>query len=62
VVHVEITDPSGRLRRELTRNAIAGKGKFKERFFVGHRAPAGRWTIEVRDAASGVTRSTSLDL
>jgi len=62
VVHVEITDPAGRLRRELTRNVIAVKGQFAERFFIGYNGPAGPWSIRVRDTASGLSRDTSVDL
>lgn len=56
VIHVEITDPTGRLRREYTRNILARQGRFKERFFVGYNAAAGQWTISARDTATGVTR------
>jgi len=60
--HVEVRDPGGRERRELSRNILARNGRFRERFFAGHNAAAGRWTIRVRDVASGTVRSASAEL
>ena len=59
VLHLEVTDPKGRLRGELTRNLIAESGRCSERLFVGYNAELAGWRITVRDVASGMVRKVS---
>ena len=60
VFHVELTDPRGRVRSELTRNIVAPQGRFKQRVFVGYNAKPQGWSISVRDVASGLDRTVAL--
>jgi len=62
VFHVEVTDPDGRIRRELVRNTVAKVGRFRERFFLGYNARPGPWQFSVRDVASGMARSASVQI
>jgi len=62
VIHFEVTDPEGRIRREYARNIVAKEGRFRERFFVGYNARPGFWEFSVRDVASGMERSASVRL
>ncbi len=58
VLHIEIIDPHGRIRPELSRNVVAEHGRLaRERFFIGHNAAAGAWRVKVRDVASGMERT-----
>ncbi|MBN1347743.1 MAG: beta-galactosidase trimerization domain-containing protein [Phycisphaerae bacterium] len=56
VFHLEVTDPTGRPRPELTSNLLAKGGRIEQRLFVGYDAPQGSWRIRVRDVASGTRR------
>jgi hypothetical protein len=56
VFHIEVTDPEGRQRVELTRNTVAPSGRCQERLFVGYNAKPDGWRVTIRDAASGMTR------
>ena len=60
VFHVELSDPQGRVRRELTRNIVAPEGRFQERFFVGYNEQPQGWSISVRDVASGLDRAVTV--
>ncbi len=60
VFHMEVTDPAGRMRRELSRNVVAKGGRLRERFFVGYNARPGPWEFRVRDVASGLGGSVSV--
>jgi hypothetical protein len=62
VFHIEVTDPGGRSRRELTRNVVATNGRFGERFFLGHNASPGVWEFSVRDVASGMARNVPAEI
>ena len=57
VFHVEVFDPRGRIRPELTRNVVGERGGFEERFFLGCNAPAGAWRVAVRDVATGTRQA-----
>ena len=60
VFHVELSDPQGRVHRELTRNIVAPEGRFQERFFVGYNEQPQGWSISVRDVASGLDRAVTV--
>jgi len=60
VFHVELSDPQGRVRGELTRNIVAPQGRFQERFFVGYNEQPQGWSISVRDVASGLDRAVTV--
>ena len=60
VLHVEIRDPNGRLRPELSRNLVVENGRLEaERFFIGYNAAPGTWAARVRDVATGMQRTAS---
>lgn len=61
VFHVELSDPQGRVRGELSRNTVAPQGRFQERFFVGYNENPQGWSITVRDVASGLGRTTTVN-
>ncbi len=60
VFHVETSDPAGQTQRELTRNVVAGKGRFTQRIFLGYNAQPGQWKVTVRDVVSGLERSVNV--
>ena len=62
VFHIEVFDPRGVIRPELSRNVVGEQGKCKERFFLGYNAPAGVWRVKVRDVATGTTKGTTIEV
>jgi hypothetical protein len=59
VFHVTVTDPSGRERREYSRNVKATNGSALLRLRFALSDPNGFWKLTVRDVASGqVVHST----
>jgi hypothetical protein len=61
VFHIEVFDPRGGIRPELTRNVVGDLGKCRERFFLGYNASPGVWRVEVRDVATGTARAATAD-
>ncbi|MCP4641790.1 MAG: hypothetical protein GY851_15210 [bacterium] len=61
VVHITVTDPDGRVCRELSRNVVAEGGVFDETVFVGLGRP-GAWTVRVKDVATGMTREVTVEV
>ena len=61
VFHVEVTDPTGRVRREYARNVMAPNGSCRERFFTGYDTQPEGWQVTVRDVASGMERTLSVN-
>ncbi len=62
VSHVELSDPQGRVRGELSRNIVAPQGRFQERFFVGYNEHPQGWSITIHDEASDLDRITTANV
>jgi hypothetical protein len=61
VFHVEVTDPSGKLRHEYSGNLPAPLGRTSKALASALNDAAGKWTIRVRDALSGQQRSAEIE-
>lgn len=62
VLHVEVRDPSGCVRRKYSRSVIAPKGRLRDRIFLGLNAQSGTWRVTVRDVASGMQQSCTVSI
>lgn len=62
VLHCELVDPGGARPYYHRKNASAPKGRFELEWPLALNAPPGKWTLEMRDAASGVTRSLTFEV
>jgi hypothetical protein len=62
VFHIEVFDPQGRIRPELTRNVVGEMGECRERFFLGYNAPSGIWQVKIRDVATRAAKTATVEL
>jgi uncharacterized protein YfaS (alpha-2-macroglobulin family) len=61
-VHLTVTDPSGQKSREYSQRSLARKGVATFGIEFADNDLAGRWTIAVRDALTGLEARTFIDL
>ena len=61
VFHLELRDPSGRLRPEYTANILAPAGRFQTDIFLGLHPDPGPWRITTRELISGFQRTITID-
>ena len=61
IFHMEISDPSGQIRREYTANIMGKAGRFATDVFLGYNAQPGLWHVNVRDVVSGIDRSVAVE-
>jgi len=52
-IRVQVTDPTGMLRREYNRNCLVNGGALELPLLLGYDPSPGVWKVEVRDIASG---------
>ena len=57
VFHLEVIDPSGKVRTEYTANILAKAGQFETKIFIGHNANTNPWQVKAREIVSGLERS-----
>ncbi len=58
----EVCDPSGKLRPEHTANLLSHDGAFSATVDFALDYPPGKWTLRVRDVATGAAATTSIEL
>ena len=61
VIHVVVTDPTGRVRPEYGANVVADGGRARHAFNLALNDPGGRWHVMARDVATGVVGRESPD-
>ena len=62
VVRLEVIDPTGKPVRQLTRNLVVDGARLVHRLCLALNAPAGKWTVRARDAATGQTAEAAIDV
>ena len=60
VFHVALRGPDGQERPWYAQNIVAGKGRAQAVVPFAYNDPEGEWTVVARDAATGVTNSTTV--
>lgn len=53
VIRMEITDATGRVRKEYAENCLAERGELSRSVLLGYDPPPGMWQVDLRDVASG---------
>ncbi|MBK9258510.1 MAG: hypothetical protein IPM54_01590 [Polyangiaceae bacterium] len=61
-LHVTVTDPNGQRSEEYGRRLLARSGVVTSHFEFADNDVAGRWTIAVRDALTGLEATTTFEL
>lgn len=62
VIHLDLIDPNGNLKREYSRNLIAVAGKCSTEMFLGLNAERGVWTITAKDTATSTKREFKINI
>jgi hypothetical protein len=62
VLHVEITDPSGKPVTYYSGNVLAQRGRAVWRLPVAMSDPAGKWNVRVKDLLTGQTHSATIEV
>ena len=62
VVYIRITDADGRPRPEYTTDIIADDGRGSHTFNLALNDPAGQWTIDLEDIATGTTATATMQI
>jgi len=62
VLHVEVSDPAGKVVPHYSGNLLAPNGRAAHRLPVAHNDPAGRWRIVVHDLLSGQSQTATVEV
>lgn len=62
VLHVEISDPSGKLMAYYSGNLLAPQGHAMWRLPLALNDPVGNWTVHVKDLLTGESRSATVEV
>ena len=62
VVRVSVSGPDGERRKLLGYNVVMNDGTGTAEVPLAHNCPVGRWTLQVRDVATGTEKRVSFDV
>ena len=62
ILHVDVTDPSGKVIDYYSGNIIASQGRAEKLLPLALNDAAGKWQIRVRDLMSGQTKSSTVEV